>query len=390
MNITQLESFKLSDAVEFHDELNPDLFQDEKMISSVRRQIMKIALDFVEHVSIGDLDIEDITLSGSNAAYSYTDHSDIDIHILIDYSKLPTNEVYRELFDAKRISYNDSHDIKIAGYSVELYVQDSNQPHVSLGEYSVIDDRWLRIPVKRRANFDQHNTALKFEKLDKISKLALKQQDLDQVERVLDILRRYRTAGLSENGEFGPENLAYKALRAQNTVQKLFDLRDKLHARSLSMDESLDRRTMSVEQVAAKHKVSVKQILTQLRQGVEIELEHTTDRKTAKEIALDHLSEDPRYYTKLSKMKLENRLTVTEAAKFLLNEESPTISVINLYRTRKLTGSDNLDDSQGLWSQIWKVFGDRHDKMIKNPKNNKDYLISQELYDYLLKSQTIR
>ena len=390
MNITQLESFKLSDAVEFHDELNPDLFQDEKMISSVRRQIMKIALDFVEHVSIGDLDIEDITLSGSNAAYSYTDHSDIDIHILIDYSKLPTNEVYRELFDAKRISYNDSHDIKIAGYSVELYVQDSNQPHVSLGEYSVIDDRWLRIPVKRRANFDQHNTALKFEKLDKISKLALKQQDLDQVERVLDILRRYRTAGLSENGEFGPENLAYKALRAQNTVQKLFDLRDKLHARSLSMDESLDRRTMSVEQVAAKHKVSVKQILTQLRQGVEIELEHTTDRKTAKEIALDHLSEDPRYYTKLSKMKLENRLTVTEAAKFLLNEETPTFSVINLYRTRKLTGSDNLDDSQGLWSQIWKVFGDRHDKMIKNPKNNKDYLISQELYDYLLKSQTIR
>ena len=390
MNITQLESFKLSDAVEFHDDLNPDLFQDEKMISSVRRQIMKIALDFVEHVSIGDLDIEDITLSGSNAAYSYTDHSDIDIHILIDYSKLPTNEVYRELFDAKRISYNDSHDIKIAGYSVELYVQDSNQPHVSLGEYSVIDDRWLRIPVKRRANFDQHNTALKFEKLDKISKLALKQQDLDQVERVLDILRRYRTAGLSENGEFGPENLAYKALRAQNTVQKLFDLRDKLHARSLSMDESLDRRTMSVEQVAAKHKVSVKQILTQLRQGVEIELEHTTDRKTAKEIALDHLSEDPRYYTKLSKMKLENRLTVTEAAKFLLNEESPTISVINLYRTRKLTGSDNLDDSQGLWSQIWKVFGDRPYKMIKNPKNNKDYLISQELYDYLLKSQTIR
>lgn len=390
MNITQLESFNLSDAVEFHDELNPDLFQDEKMISSVRRQIMKIALDFVEHVSIGDLDIEDITLSGSNAAYSYTDHSDIDIHILIDYSKLPTNEVYRELFDAKRIGYNDSHDIKIAGYSVELYVQDSNQPHVSLGEYSVIDDRWLRIPVKRRANFDQHNTALKFEKLDKISKLALKQQDLDQVERVLDILRRYRTAGLSENGEFGPENLAYKALRAQNTVQKLFDLRDKLHARSLSMDESLDRRTMSVEQVAAKHKVSVKQILTQLRQGVEIELEHTTDRKTAKEIALDHLSEDPRYYTKLSKMKLENRLTVTEAAKFLLNEETPTISVINLYRTRKLTGSDNLDDSQGLWSQIWKVFRDRPKKMIKNPKNNKDYLISQELYDYLLKSQTIR
>lgn len=42
----------------------------------------------------------------------------------------------------------------------------------------------------------------------------------------------------------------------------------------------------------------------ELRKGIEVELEHTRDRKIAQEIALDHLAEDPRYYTKLLKIGL--------------------------------------------------------------------------------------
>ena len=78
--------------------------------------------------------IEDITVSGSNAAYSYTDSSDLDLHILIDMNQLPDDEVYRELFDAKKKLYNDEHQITVRGIPVELYVQDANQKHVSLGE----------------------------------------------------------------------------------------------------------------------------------------------------------------------------------------------------------------------------------------------------------------
>ena len=37
----------------------------------------------------------------------------------------------------------------------------------------------------------------------------------------------------------------------------------------------------------------------QLRLGTEVEREHTVSRALAREIALDHLAEDPRYYTKL-------------------------------------------------------------------------------------------
>jgi len=43
--------------------------------------------------------------------------------------------------------------------------------------------------------------------------------------------------------------------------------------------------------------------LDQLDMGIEVEMEHTTDPKIAKRIALDHLSEIPDYYTRLAKME---------------------------------------------------------------------------------------
>lgn len=45
--------------------------------------------------------------------------------------------------------------------------------------------------------------------------------------------------------------------------------------------------------------------LTQLKMGIKVEMEHTKDTSLAKEIALDHLAEDPKYYSKLKKAKLE-------------------------------------------------------------------------------------
>lgn len=38
--------------------------------------------------------------------------------------------------------------------------------------------------------------------------------------------------------------------------------------------------------------------------GMQVEMEHTTDRKIAAEIVTDHLAEDPRYYSKLKTLSL--------------------------------------------------------------------------------------
>jgi hypothetical protein len=40
-----------------------------------------------------------------------------------------------------------------------------------------------------------------------------------------------------------------------------------------------------------------------LEKGIKVEMEHTTDREIAKEIAKDHLLEDPKYYDKLEKIQ---------------------------------------------------------------------------------------
>ncbi len=68
--------------------------------------------------------------------------------------------------------------------------------------------------------------------------------------------------------------------------------------------EILDRPTSSPEELAVRHGVPVSLIMSQLEIGVRIEGEHTGDARLAREIALDHLLEDPRYYSKLSRAGL--------------------------------------------------------------------------------------
>ena len=236
MDLKELDSFKMSDAVTFHTELNPKLFRGQYLRPEVERQLKIIAEDFIEEMGLSDIHVDDITISGSNAAFSYTDHSDLDLHLLVDMSKLSNDKMYLELFDAKKTIYNDSHDITIRKIPVELYIQDSNQPVISTGEYSILHNKWIRVPSKRRANFDQNATVAKYEKLEKLINLALKSNDIRKVSNVLKKIKQYRQAGLDKGGEFGPENLAFKAIRTQGLLTKLYDLRDKLHSKRLSIE----------------------------------------------------------------------------------------------------------------------------------------------------------
>ena len=238
MQFNELNSFKMSDAVRFHEHLNPAIFDGDNMKEYVREQLLLIANDFIEHLGLPDLAIEDITVSGSNAAYSYTDLSDIDLHILVDISQFSEDDVYRELFDAKKTVYNDSHDILINGYEVELYVQDSNQPVISLGEYSVMNDKWLKLPRKRKADFDQLATKLKYRKLYKLAHYALKSNDSEKINKIIKTIKKYRKIGLDFHGEFGPENIAFKALRNKGIIKKLYEKLQLLHSQRLSLPES--------------------------------------------------------------------------------------------------------------------------------------------------------
>ena len=255
MNLKELDSFKISDAITFHDKLNPKLFSGSKLRSEVSDQLKLIAEDFLEELGVSNLDVVDMTISGSNAAYSYTPHSDLDLHILVDMGNLPHDEVYKELFNAKKNIYNDNHNIKIHGVPVELYVQDAREPVISLGEYSIEKDEWLRLPTKRRANFDQTATKSKYEKLLSLIEIGLQSNDIERVSNILKKIKQYRQAGLDKGGEFGPENLAYKALRSQGLITKLYDLRDKLHDEILTI-ETMYQNPVKVQRDSLKEKFS--------------------------------------------------------------------------------------------------------------------------------------
>ncbi len=63
---------------------------------------------------------------------------------------------------------------------------------------------------------------------------------------------------------------------------------------------------LTLNDIAEKHGVSVDVMVAEFKKGIAVEMEHTTDRQVAKEIALDHLFEDPKYYTKLSSVEKQN------------------------------------------------------------------------------------
>ena len=237
MNITELDQFSLADTVKFHDRLNPRLWgRDEHLLPEVQERLMAIADDFREFLGVADLDVEDITVSGSNAAYSYTPQSDIDLHLVV---RLPeaNADVLRELFAAKKYQYNDEHDIRIGGADVELYVQPSGEPHISQGIYSVKNQDWIQVPRRRQPELDDTCVAHKAEDLQQRIGAALERGDETAMQRLWSKIKTMRQTGLEQQGEFGCDNLAFKTLRRTGDLEQLKKALTRAHDERLSLAE---------------------------------------------------------------------------------------------------------------------------------------------------------
>ena len=78
------------------------------------------------------------------------------------------------------------------------------------------------------------------------------------------------------------------------------------------MIDNLNKLSGGVGDKAVPHDVDPIQLST----GIQIEMEHTNDTEIAKEIALDHLTEDPEYYSKLIKAGLAKEFQPTSNSGF--------------------------------------------------------------------------
>lgn len=95
----------------------------------------------------------------------------------------------------------------------------------------------------------------------------------------------------------------------------------------------------------------------QLEMGIKVEMEHTKDKKIAKEIAMDHLAEDPEYYSKLKKAKLEEKYTIKRED---LLEEIKLRNIIKenikrIYKNKKKENFNLIKEEYKLRSYIKKL-----------------------------------
>jgi ribosomal protein L35AE/L33A len=216
-----------------HTELNPLLWQGEELRPEVKMALLKIARDFVEYVEV-PFKVEDLVLTGSQLGYYYTKHSDLDLHIIVDFNTVDCDREAAELFDTKRLLYKKQYDISIHGVPVEVYIEDSNFPAVS-ATYSLGDGGWKKKPDSQPQQIDREEIIRMSKIWSTVIGKAIESNDLETGRKVLKMLRNYRKLGLKHSGEYGIENLVYKTLRNSKIIEKLMKMIGDLHDQSLSI-----------------------------------------------------------------------------------------------------------------------------------------------------------
>ena len=221
--------------VVYHDTLNPKLWAKNTLDTEVRYKLMAIAMHFAKFLNVPKLNLRDITISGSNAAYGYAESSDLDVHLVVD---MPVDKPeLAELYTAKKNEYNFTHNITVKGIDVELYVQDVQQPHRSAGIYSILNDRWISKPKHQPPTIRDQDVKSKARNYSAKINAAMRANDLNTARETMSDIRKLRQAGLEQGGEYSVENLAFKLLRARGKIDKFRRFINKLQSAELSLGE---------------------------------------------------------------------------------------------------------------------------------------------------------
>lgn len=228
-----------------HDTLEPNIWEGENINENIRRRLLKIAKDFIEGLPV-DVEIRDVTLTGSLANYNWSNYSDVDLHIIVDFLEVDENtELVKAFFDNARMKWNNDHDIKMKGFDVEIYVEDEGESHKSSGIYSLMKDEWINKPKQYRSQIDFTSARRKAEDIEfqvniisnllTVGKYGLALKNID---RLKGKIRNMRRAGLeSALQEFSVENIAFKILRRNDTLGMLNDLKKRAYDDMMSVQE---------------------------------------------------------------------------------------------------------------------------------------------------------
>jgi DNA-binding Lrp family transcriptional regulator len=212
--------------LQYHEQLNPNLWENNKLKEEVRNKLLQIADVWAKFAKIPSEAIEDVLVVGGNANFNYTPYSDIDLHILVDKSKIADcPEILDEYLKDKKQLWAHSHDIKIYSHDVEIYAQDiSEQVPTNQGSYSLTQNQWLKEPKQEEVNLEDPEISLKVnEYIHKIESMISSKASDESFTKLKEKFRTMRSAGLKKAGEFSVENLVFKELRNRGYLDKVND-----------------------------------------------------------------------------------------------------------------------------------------------------------------------
>lgn len=235
---------EVSSLIKQNDSLNSDIWLGDKIRPIIKTKLLELANQFYEGLELVKKALVDVTFTGSLANFNYTSASDVDLHLIVDFEKIDNNKfLVGEYFKAMTRDWNRVHTIKIKGYEVEIYVQDKDEPHYSTGVYSLLSDSWLNKPKQKNIDPD---VELINKKIEYYADMVDEAEDLHDekdyesanklARKIMKKIKKFRQAGLEEEGEYSNENLVFKYLRNNKVIKSLIDIRNHSYDKMMSVN----------------------------------------------------------------------------------------------------------------------------------------------------------
>lgn len=246
INEPMTEETKAEKAVfEKHSEMNPLFWTDKaELVPGLRDKLIAIVMKYVAYLKLPEhIKFKDIVFTGSLAGFNYTDFSDVDIHLIVDYKAVSDDEEFAgNYFRAMKDLWTSTHDVTVHGFPVELFAQDKAQAVDSPGAaYSLVTNTWIKEPENPPVTIDRERVLRKAESIQEIIDDLLHEEPseelLDDIEELKVKIKNMRQSALAKGGEFAPENLAFKVLRNNGYLEKLTQLNKKAQETLLSVNE---------------------------------------------------------------------------------------------------------------------------------------------------------
>lgn len=227
------------------DNLNDELWNERCLLKpEVRTALLDIALDFYNQLDMPWTALKDIVFAGSLSNYNWSDYSDIDLHLIVDYEDIDESDILvSNYFNTKKDLWNKQHNIKIKGYEVEIFIKNARTPYYTSGVYSILHDCWIRKPQPQSPVIDKEAVSEKARTISNFiddTKNLLRKNDYKEAIRAAELLskkiKKMRKTGLEDGGEYSLENLTYKVLKQNGYLEKLQNVKLDAYDKMMSMD----------------------------------------------------------------------------------------------------------------------------------------------------------